>query len=289
MNMDNAQFCPVGKLEKVLLATDGSQHSEGAIREAIIFAAKCSSKIYACMALEINPEYATTSTNVFEKEEAEAEAHLASIKERAAKEGLNCETTLHEGIDAAQAIVEDAAENKVDMIVIGRHGRKGLLKALVGELAEKVVIHAPCKVLVVPKAAKIEYRNILVATDGSGHSISAVQEAINIAKRCGSTIIALSSVRSNDELENAKTNVNAVIEMAKKEGVTAEGMTPTGRSYNVIVETAGGRGVDLIVMGIPVKTTLEKFFTGSATEKVIGTAGCAVLIVKGEGSVSATV
>jgi nucleotide-binding universal stress UspA family protein len=284
MIMNNAQFCPVGKLEKVLLATDGSQHSEGAIREAIIFAAKCSSKLYACMALEINPEYATTSTNVFEKEEAEAEAHLESIKARAEKEGLSCETTLHEGIDAAEAIVEDAAEKKVDMIVIGRHGRKGLLKALMGEVAAKVVTNASCKVLVVPKAAKIEYRNILVATDGSGHSIAAVHEAINIAKRCGSRLIALSSIRSNDELEKAQANVNKVLDMAKSEGVPAEAVTPTGRSYNLIVETAGGRGVDLIVMGIPVKSALEKIFTGSATEKVIGTAGCAVLIVKGSES-----
>ena len=138
-----------------------------------------------------------------------------------------------------------------------------------GESAAKVIIHAPCKVLVVPKAARIEYRNILVATDGSGHSMAAVQEAVNIAKRCGSKIIALSSVR-DDELEDAKTNVNAVIEMAKNEGITAEGVTPTGRSYDVIVEIAGGRGVDLIVMGIPVKSALDKFFTGSATEKVIG-------------------
>lgn len=287
--MGNAQFCPVGKLEKILLATDGSQHSEGAIREAIIFAAKCSSKIYACMAIETNPEYETTSTNVLEKEEAEAAAHLASIKARAEKEGLRCETALHEGIDAAQAIVEEAEEKKVDMIVIGRHGRKGLLKALVGELAEKVVIHAPCKVLVVPKAAKIEYRSILVATDGSGHSMAAVQEAINIAKRCGSRLIALSSIRSNDELAKAQANVNIVLDMAKKEGIEAEALTPEGRSYNLIVETAGGRGVDLIVMGVPVKTAFEKIFTGSATEKVIGTAGCAVLVVKGVGSVSATV
>jgi len=287
--MNNAQFCPVGKLEKVLLATDGSAHSEGAIREAITFAAKCSSKLYACMALETNPEYETTTINVLEKEEADAEAHLASIKARAEKEGLKCETTLHEGIDAAQAIVEDASEKKVHMIVIGRHGRKGLLKALVGELAEKVVIHAPCKVLVVPKEAKIEYRSILVATDGSGHSTAAVQEALNIAKRCGSRIIALSSVRSNDELEKAQANVNKVLDMAKAEGIEAEAVTPLGRSYNLIVETAGGRGVDLIIMGIPVKSALEKIFTGSATEKVIGTAGCAVLIVKGEAAVSATV
>ncbi|HET6513646.1 MAG TPA: universal stress protein [Thermodesulfovibrionales bacterium] len=105
----SAQFCPVGKLEKLILATDSSLHSEGAIREAISFASKCSSKLYACMVLETNPEYETIGSNVFEKkEEEEARAHLESVKSRAAKEGLACETIFHESIEASQAIVDES-------------------------------------------------------------------------------------------------------------------------------------------------------------------------------------
>lgn len=282
--MDGAQFCPVGKLEKVLLVTDGSFYSEGAIREAISFAKKCSSKLYAISVVEVITDYEAFSPQKIEDAmEAGVKNHLESVRARAQKEGVDCETLIAYG-EPYQSVVDEAAKRQVDMIVIGRRGTKGLKKLLMGEVAAKVIVHASCKVLVVPKAAKIEYRNILVATDGSGHSIAAVQEAVNIAKRCGSRIIALSSIRSNDEMENAKANVNAVIEMAQKEGVSAEGLTPMGRSYNVIVETAGGRGIDLIVMGIPVKTAFEKIFTGSATEQVIGNAGCAVLIVKGEES-----
>lgn len=123
--MDRSQSCPVGKLEKLLLATDSSQYSEGAIREAINFAGKCSSKLYTVSVLETNPEYETINTNVFEKEEADLLAHLESIKKRAEKEGLACETILREDRDPAQAIVEEASEKKVDMIVIGRRGRQG--------------------------------------------------------------------------------------------------------------------------------------------------------------------
>jgi len=65
-----------------------------------------------------------------------------------------------------------------------------------------------------------------------------------------------------------------------KEGVSAEAVTPAGRSFNVIVETAGGRGVDLIVMGTYGKTGVKNLLMGSATEKVIGSAGCGVLVVK---------
>ncbi len=278
--MDYTQFCPVGKLETLLVSTDLSEYSEGAIREAISFASKCSSKIYACMALETNPEYETIGANVFEKEEQEAIAHLESIRARAAKEGVTCETVFRQSKETSQAIVDEATEKKVDMIVIGRRGRKGLAKALLGEVAAKVIAHAPCKVLVVPKAARIEYRNILVAVDGSVHSNAAATEAIAIAKRCGSHLIALSAMRDETEREEAMSLSSKAVEMAQKEGVSAEAVTPFGRSFNAIVETAGGRGVDLIVMGAYGKTGVKKLLMGSATEKVIGNAGCAVLVVK---------
>lgn len=278
--MDCGQFCPVGKLEKLLLATDGSQFSEGAIREAITFAAKCSSTLYALSILETNPEYETIGSDVFEKEEAEVTAHLESVRERASQEGLACETIFLHGAEPHQQIVDTAIEKKVDMIVIGRRGRKGLMKVLMGEVASKVIGHAPCKVLVVPRAAKIEYKTILVATDGSDHGNAAVTEAIAIAKRCGSNLLALSAMRDETEREEAAALSGRAVEMAQKEGVSAEAVTPTGRSFNVIVETAGGRGVDLIVMGTYGKTGLRKILMGSSTEKVIGKTGCAVLVVK---------
>jgi nucleotide-binding universal stress UspA family protein len=135
-------------------------------------------------------------------------------------------------------------------------------------------------VLVVPKAAQIEYRNILVATDGSTHAIAAVTEAIAIAKRCGSKIIALSAMRDESERAEAVKFSNAAAEMATKEGVPAEAVIPMGRSFTAIVDTAGGRAVDLIIMGTYGKTGVKKFLMGSSTEKVIGSAGCAVLVVK---------
>lgn len=282
--MNQSAFCPVGKLEKVLLAIDRSKFSEGAIREAIGFAKRCSSELYILSVIETNPEYETIGSNVFEKEEAEAMAYLESVKAEAANEGLKCEVILRESTEPAHAIIEEAEKRKADMIVIGRRGRKGVAKLLMGTVAVKVIKYAPCNVLVVPKAAVISYRNILVATDGSGHSIAAAEQAVRIAQMCGSKVAALSSIRSNDELGAAKSNVSKVVEMAQKENVPAEGITSMGRSYNVIVEAAGGRGVDLIVMGISAKTALQKIFTGSATEQVIGNAGCAVLIVKGDES-----
>ncbi len=278
--MTNGLTCPVGKLEKLLLATDRSEYSEGAVREAINFAKTCSSRLSILSVLETNPEYETIGSKFFEREEKEALQDLESVKARAAKEGVVCDTALLEGRDPAGSIVDFAAEKKVDMIVVGRRGRKGLAKLLIGEVSAKVIGHAPCKVLVVPRAAVIGYRNILVATDGSNHGNAAVSEAIAIAKRTGSKLIALSAMRDESEREEAQKHVRTAVGLAQKEGIPAEALTPLGRSFNTIVETAGGRGVDLIVMGNYGKTGVKKLLMGSSTEKVIGTAGCAVLVVK---------
>lgn len=278
--MTTAPACPIGNLETILIATDGTLYSEGAIREGIKFAAKCSSKTHVCMTMETNPEYETIGQDAVQQAETEASAHIASIKDRATKAGLTCETVLHQTMDASQAIVDEATEKKVDMILIGRHGYKGLAKALMGEVAAKVITNSPCKVMVVPKAAQTEYKKILVATDGSAHAMAAIQEALAIAKRNGSHLIALSAMRDESERQEATNFSGKVAEMAQKEGVSVEAITPLGRSFNAIVEEAGGRGADLIVMGAYGKTGVKKLIMGSSTEKVIGTAGCAVLVVR---------
>ena len=281
--MNSAQSCPLAKIDKLLLATDRSAFSEGAVREAIAFAKKCSSSLTVMSVLETNPEYETIGASAYQKEEEEATKYLESVKSRASQEGISsCETALHFGENPSRLIVNEAAEKKADMIIIGRRGRSGLMKVLMGKTAANLIGQAPCKVLIVPRAARIDCRNILVATDGSSHSIAAASEAIGIAKRCGSNIIAISAMHSEEGSEEAKVHVRQVVEMAQKEGITAEALTPIGRSHDVIVEIAGGRGVDLIVMGSYGKTGLKKLLMGSSTEKVIGHASCAVLVVKAQ-------
>jgi len=50
--------------------------------------------------------------------------------------------------DPAGEIVRIAAEEGVEMIVLGTHGRSGLTRMLMGSVAESVVRRAPCPVLV---------------------------------------------------------------------------------------------------------------------------------------------
>lgn len=65
---------------------------------------------------------------------------------RPTDEGIPCSHRLIEGTPA-QAIVETAAAEDVQMIVMGTHGRSGMARLVMGSVAEEVVRNAQCPVL----------------------------------------------------------------------------------------------------------------------------------------------
>ena len=293
----------MGPLKHILLASDGSESSEGAVKEAIYLAKSCVAKLSVIYVLETNPEFETEGLKFVEKMEHAAREHLELIRNEAAAQNVEVEAIVRRTDQPYKAIVEEAAKMKSDVIVLGRRGRTGLEKMLMGSVAAKVIGYAPCKVLVVPRFAMISCKNILIATDGSKYSVAAATEAIGIAKRCKSNLIiitvvhteALSSmspdtgytqsqqeVIERQELQRAERNISGVKELAEKEGIHAEGVISEGRPYEAIAKAALEKNIDLIVIGSHGRTGVSKFLMGSVTERVIGHAESAVLVVKAE-------
>ena len=295
----NAQPCPIPKLEKLLLSTDGSEFSEGAVREAISITRKCSSRLIAISVVETNPEYETIAPQLVEREIGKAKDNLEAIKDRASKDGVDCETVVHQGEGSYNYIVEEAAKKGAEMIIMGRRGRTGLKRLVMGSVTAKVIGHAPCDVLVVPKDAKVELKKILLATDGSRYSESASVKAIGIAKRSGAQLTVVSVVPSEaispldivhsemhrdliaeKEQKAARCYIDGVKEMAEREGVEVVSSILEGRPYEAITNAAVEKRIDLIVIGSHGRTGLEKFLMGSVAERVIVLSPCAVLVAK---------
>lgn len=294
-------ICPITKVEKVFLSTDGSEFSEGAVREAIRLAKRCSSSLSAISVIETNPEFASIAPQLMEKKEKAAREHLEAVKARARKEGIDCESIVREGEDSYKYIVEEAARNKSTMIVMGRRGLKGLKRLVMGSTTARVIGLSPCSVLVVPRAAHLEFKNILVATDGSRYSAAAASEAIGIAKLNNSKLTVLSVVPSElmpptdlemaigqrdlvaeKEMKEAEKNAKTVKDAAQKAGVVVQAFVMSGKPAEAIIETAKEKSADLIVLGSHGRTGLEKLLMGSVAERVIVLATSAVLVVKGK-------
>jgi len=78
-----------------------------------------------------------------------ANEQLRELAIREQRDGLAVETTLVVSARPASAIVEYAREHRIDLIVMGTHGRGAMLRMMIGSVAEQVVRTAPCPVMVV--------------------------------------------------------------------------------------------------------------------------------------------
>ena len=146
--------CPTPGFGKLLVATDGSKFSKTAVQEAIKIASACSSTLYVLLVIEINAEVELWDAQSADKLEKDMKNYLDGIKTRAVREGITCEVILHLGDEPYKYIVSEAKKRKVDVIIMGSHGRTGLTRLMMGSVVSRVIGHAPCKVLVVPLQGK---------------------------------------------------------------------------------------------------------------------------------------
>jgi nucleotide-binding universal stress UspA family protein len=144
---------------RILVTTDFSDSGDHAIGHAFRIAADQSATVVLCHVIETtvmpNPLYAQYYPTDFLGPEVRERAG------REAKRGL-LDRVPHDGIlqhvpsetvvlfgTPTDEIIRFAEERAVDLIVIATHGRKGLRRWVLGSVAEQVIRHGPCPVLVV--------------------------------------------------------------------------------------------------------------------------------------------
>ena len=149
--MKQAQpVCPLTKCERILVAMDRSKYSEKAFDQAISIAKICKSCLFAISVIVMSPEQLGLSYALEEKMLEETKELLERARDRAKKESIPCETIIHVDGHPQNFIIQEAKAKNIDLIVVGTHGRTGLKKLLMSNVAEKVAGHAPCAVLVTP-------------------------------------------------------------------------------------------------------------------------------------------
>lgn len=277
-----AQLSPTGRFEKILLATDGSEYSAGAVRLALALARKCGSRLHAMMVVITNDEAQALAPQLIASAEQAAKSHLEAVARDAASVGVDCDILLRQGDDPAQQIVDEAEALRADVIVVGRRGRRGFARWLMGDITTKVIGRACCSVLVAPRAAKIWQRRILLATDGSRYSDAAAIAAGNLAQGCALPLTVVSVTtesHSAKRCEEARQAVDRVLTLTRGD-VDTEGLVVQGRPYEAIIETAANKAADLVVVGSHGRTGLTKMMLGSTSERVIQESQWPVLVVK---------
>jgi nucleotide-binding universal stress UspA family protein len=143
------------KIRRILYATDFSEIAEVAWPHALEMGQQLGASVlllHVIPAPAMVPETflaAEQWAEIFAAQRREAEAKLRAVAAEA--QGVKAEVLVTRGVPFLE-IARVAAQRKADLIVMGTHGRTGLVHALMGSVAERVVRIAPCPVLTVRHA-----------------------------------------------------------------------------------------------------------------------------------------
>ena len=136
--------------QNILCATDGSEYGKLVAKRATVIAKKHGAKLSILSANDLPLEYCVEAPEVAADLLNKAKGHVEKARAQIESEGMDAECYVREG-EAYKAIIDLATEQQVQLIIVGSHGKGGLKRLLMGSVAERVLSHAPCPVLVVKK------------------------------------------------------------------------------------------------------------------------------------------
>jgi nucleotide-binding universal stress UspA family protein len=291
----------MSRIERILCPIDFSEFSARAYDYAQSLARHYQATVFLQHVVDfILPpyEYYTPASYLsveFQKICADAREQLQEFAKSHKKNDVQPECIVQEG-EVTESVLSFAEARMVDLIVMGKHGRKGFDRVTLGSVAEKVLRKARCPVLVVsepgPEAAapesaqnSVELRRVIFCTDFSEPSQRALEYALSAAEfEAELTLLHVlenlpKSANIEEEITSAKKQLDKLI---PPEGVKAgkiKTLVRIGRAYEQIIELAVETQVDLLIMAVRGRNALDLAVFGSTTYRVIQLGPCPVLAV----------
>jgi len=150
--------------ERLLVALDGSKAAEGVLEHVIALAGAFGSQVTVLRATD-SPEVLLSQTStagpsigdvapamdpmpILQAEQTTADEYLKNVADQLRARNVSVECEHREGV-ASEVIVERAQALGVSLILMTTHGRSGLGRVVFGSVADSVLRHATCPVLMV--------------------------------------------------------------------------------------------------------------------------------------------
>jgi nucleotide-binding universal stress UspA family protein len=137
------------KVEKILFPIDFAEKFETFLPWVSTFVEKFGATLYVVFVAQDLSEFSAfyvphaTIQNFQEEALAAAQKKMAAAVQESLNKFPKLETRVAVGAPANK-ILEIAEKEKIDLIIMGTHGRKGLERTIFGSVADKIVQAAPC-------------------------------------------------------------------------------------------------------------------------------------------------
>lgn len=303
---------------RVLLATDGSDSAGAALDFLVNFPFPAGSEAIVLSVIdgktfsedrELSDEQSRTIRDTRDVVQGETEQFLAAEGERLREAGWAGSTEVRYG-EPADEIIRAVEQHGVDLVVLGSHGTSGIRRFLLGSVSDKVLVYAPCSVLIVKACGEKEPVSgetasgeaddrwrILLAYDNSEPSRKALSLCASLPLNDRAEVTAISVMpmvtayrqdirqQLNPIWQQKKQAARAALEEAVQAlrwstpNVSAE-LHEAADVSEEILDIAEKSGADLIMVGCKGRSAIERFLLGSKTNRIARHAHCSVWAVR---------
>ncbi len=282
------------ELKNILFATDFSECSLLALSHVAAIARRYESKVYLAHVIVsetyplVSPEIGASRTEQIAQHAKQQLGELSSQLR-----GIPNEFLLAYG-DVTDALAGMIKDYKIDLVVVGTHGRRGFKRFLLGSIAEEMFRGSPCPVLTVgPHLSKqapqeIAFKNVLYPTDLSKESNCAAPYAVSLASEYGAnlTLLHVLSAASTTypDLEALKATfrnqLKTLIPPEAEPWCNPEFDVELGEAVATILGVSRKRQADLIVLGVKEADPLASHLQGNIAYRIVTGAECPTLTVR---------
>ena len=317
MDITNQKIPRSESYRHILVANDFSAHSEAALKQAIWLARKHDAQLTiahvfpnirklmlsASKQARLDVLYGEGDrfqTEVRAKSNARMQEQLSSLQTG----DLNI--SLHTLIgNPVQELTHTSLENECDLVIAGSRGMKAWETFLVGSTAKGLIRNCPASVWIVKDGMPCPPRRILVPTDFSEVSLSAVREGFRLAKQTGAEFHLLHIVDSMDLSEEvisqsptgasfqqtmndeASQELETLRETLQADAKEIQTHVVWGTPWKEIKRVTQELDVDTISMGTIGRSGIKGVMLGNTAEKVLSVCACSILTTKPADFVSA--
>ena len=290
----------------ILVGVDASELGAEAVRQADAWARTHGWRLLVChvapaplgapMLFPQRTEQRAIAQPEIERRLAETlSEHVAALTGRDPAEA-EAEVLVATGAPDAE-LVRAAEARSPRLLVIGSHSHSALRHIFLGDVAERVVRHAPCSVLVARPHRTT--KQILATTDFSDDAGAAVAFAAEHARAVGARLTIACSIEKELKLVAGMTSFGAAYGFVEHEdeelrraaarrlgdelaSLGADGDTRVleGKPAAAILEAAAELDADLVVLGARGRSGLRRLLLGSVAEKVVRAAPCSVVVAR---------
>jgi len=221
----------------------------------------------------------------------------------AGRAGVNIESRVVEGYVVGQ-ILDVAASEAADLIVVGTHGRGGFQRLVLGSVAERVLARSSCPVMAIPPHmanaapfAPAPFAHVLCGIDYTPSAQKALDYATWFTRESAGELTLVHVLEIPDAepavaagirgyvdesvfMTAARGRLHALLPGELSQRNDGVAVVKTGKAYRGILDTAHERRCDLIVLGAH-GGLANVLGLGSTTNHVLREANCPVLTVRG--------